>query len=239
MVEEGVAFGLVHGPEHAADLRDLLDELITRWREGPTEAATPRGRLWTPARAGERVDVRMARFVHNPYVPWWTALIGGVFALAGVALGQYFNYQQRRDERKEGRRLEQRDALVELIDAVEHWAPQAEVVSLFMGKAGADDLVEFVNTDSGKALSESTRQLKRVLVRCRLIINDEEIRPLVLRVADDICRLPEEINAPILDALKSGRDPMDSVLASIRYYRDVQRLALLIQERALQRLTSK
>ncbi|GAA3218333.1 hypothetical protein GCM10017691_01070 [Pseudonocardia petroleophila] len=48
MVSEDASF---HGPEHVTDLRNLLDELITRWREGPIEATTPRGKLWTLSRA--------------------------------------------------------------------------------------------------------------------------------------------------------------------------------------------
>jgi hypothetical protein len=175
-------------------------------------------------------------------MPWWVPLLAGLiaggFALGGVALGQHLTRQQKREEHLEERRLEQRNVLVDLIDAIEHWAPQAEMASLFFGKAAANDLVEYVDTDSGKALRESTRELQRVLVRCRLIVTDDELRHLVLQVASAIRRLPDDINAPILDAAKNGHDPLEPVLASIQYYGEVKRFAMSIQQSALDRLTT-
>ena len=175
-------------------------------------------------------------------MPWWVPLVAAVLAggltLGGVALGQHLAREQKREERLNGRRIEQRDVLVDLIDAIEHWAPQAEVASLFLGKATSNDMIEWVGTDSGKALRESVRQLARMLVRGRLIVTDDELRPLVLHVAAAIRRLPDDINGPILDAAERGEDPMDFVLASIRFYAEVQRIAVTIQETALRRLTN-
>jgi hypothetical protein len=146
--------------------------------------------------------------------------------------------QQKHEERREERRLEQRDVLVDLVDAIEHWAPQAEVASLFFGKATANDLVEYVDTDSGKALRESIRVLQRALVRCRLVVTDVELRPLVLQMSGAIRRLPEDINGPILDAAKRGDDPLEPVMASIQYFGDIMKLAKSIQDTALERLTN-
>lgn len=178
----------------------------------------------------------------NPGMPWWVplvaALLAGGLTLGGVALGQHLAREQKREERMNERRIEQRDVLVDLIDAIEHWAPQADVASLFFGKATTNDIVEWVNTDSGKALRESVRQLARILVRSRLIVTDDELRPLVLQVAAGTSRLPDDINGPILDAAKRGEDPMEFVLASIRFYAEVRRIAVAIQETALRRLTN-
>jgi len=174
-------------------------------------------------------------------MPWWVPLVAGLltggFALGGVALAQHFTRRQMREERLEERRLEQRDVLVDLIDAIEHWAPQAEITSLFLGKATRNDIVEYVDTDSGKALRESVRELERILVRCRLIVTDDELRPLVLQVVGAVHRLPDEVNGPILDAAEHGRDPMEFILAGIRYYGEVRRIAVTIQETALRRLS--
>jgi len=188
------------------------------------------------------MDALMAAWSRIRDMPWWVPLVagllGGGFALGGVALGQHLTRQQKREERLEERRLEQRDVLVDLIDAIEHWAPQAEMASLFFGKATANDVVEYVDTDSGKALRESVRKLVRILVRCRLVVTDDELRPLVLQVVGAIRRLPDDINGPILDAAERGHDPMDLVLASIRYFSEVKKLAVTIQETALHRLTT-
>ena len=178
----------------------------------------------------------------NLGMPWWVplvaALLAGGLTLGGVALGQHLARQQKLEERLNERRVEQRDVLVDLIDAIEHWAPQAELTSLFFGKANSNDMVEWVDTDSGKALRESARQLARILVRSRLIVTDDELRPLVLQVAAAIRRLPDDINGPILDAAQRGEDPMEFVLASIRFYTEVQKIAVTIQETALRRLTN-
>jgi hypothetical protein len=175
-------------------------------------------------------------------MPWWVPLVagllGGSFALGGVALGQHLTRQLKREERLDERRLEQRDVLVGLIDALEHWTPQAEMASLFFGKATANDMMEWVDTDSGKALRESVRDLERILVRCRLIVTDDELRPLVMQVVEAIRRLPDDINGPILAAAKRGEDPMEHILASIRYYSEVKSIGAAIQETALRRLTT-
>jgi len=74
--------------------------------------------------------------------------------------------------------------------------------------------------------------------RCRLVVTDDELRPLVLQVVGAIRRLPDDINGPILDAAERGHDPMDLILASIRYFSEVKKLAVTIQETALHRLTT-
>lgn len=172
--------------------------------------------------------------------PWvlLTGIITAAAALTGVWLTQRTNRRQRLEDRADARRLEQRDVLVELIDAVEHWTPLAEMTSLLLGRVGAgNELTEYLNTDSGKNLLAATRELERVLVRCRLIITDDELRPLVLRIKAELDRRAEDVNGPLVEAARSRRDSTDAVVASLRYYRDVRALAVQVQETALRRLT--
>ncbi|WP_432498150.1 hypothetical protein [Kineococcus auxinigenes] len=178
-------------------------------------------------------------------MPWWAPILSALLAgllglgagLSSVFLTRRFTREQRQQDQLNERRLEQRDVLIELIDAVEHWAPQAEMASLLMGKGTFDDVLEYVDTDSGKALRESVRELQRVLVRCRLIVTDPELRPMVLQMVAHQLRQADEINGPLLEAAKRG-DAMEEILASIRFYRDVKLLAVKIQESALRRLAT-
>lgn len=171
--------------------------------------------------------------------PWWlsivTALIAGGFALLGVRWTQRHAAEQRRLDRLEDRRVEQREALVEVLATGREFVSSLEAVILRASVASDD--VAFANSPAVDQHGPLLKAHRRALLTARLILRDPPVLQYVTRMSELVDEIPKHI-PPILDSAKAhGRAKVDDMGPALQrsgiYTRALDELERLTRERVV------
>jgi len=136
-----------------------------------------------------------------------TALLAGGFALLGVRWTQRHAAEQRRLDRLEDRRVEQREALVEVLATGREYVTSLQAVML--GASVPRDDVNFANSPGVDAHGPLDKAHRRSLLTARLLVRDPRILEHVTRLSLVLDKLPEQIK-PLQDSARTRRGPADA-----------------------------
>src|ERR1035437_213356 len=160
-------------------------------------------------------------------VVFWTSLMVGYLPLVAARATTSMNHRQAArlaaESRSELRRDAARELIVEVLVTGREWVSNSELMIPVLGRFKQSDHLEFVETDSGKAMAVRNTRLTRALTEARMRIADV---PLV-KLIDTISRLhnqaPEKAMGPVVEASFSsaGRAPMEPILEALQYVRSV------------------
>ena len=142
--------------------------------------------------------------------PWWlpvaTALLAGGFALLGVWLNQRNTAEQRRLDRLEDRRVEQREALAEVLATGREFKVSLDAVTL-VAMVGTSD-VAFANSSAVERHGPLMRAHGRALLTARLVLRDPLVLAYVTRMSELMEEIPKHLPR-ILDSARANGDRAD------------------------------
>jgi hypothetical protein len=149
--------------------------------------------------------------------PWWlsivTALVAGGFTLLGVRLTQRHAAEQRRLDRLEDHRVEQREALVEVLvtgrdyarsmrDFANHHAVYEPSENQFRTREELRrTLRERADPPAVAAYRHNYRAHRQALLTARLLVRDPTVLDYVTRMSLDLDELPE----PFVELMTSAQ----------------------------------
>lgn len=121
-----------------------------------------------------------------------TALIG----LAGLIVVQHFESVRASASARRERLLEARGPLSEFVAATDGYTNGWSVLALMHAAPGfsSNDLVEFVNTDSGKQIARDRQSMIRALADIKTLIDDAELATLVVAFEEKIADMTASID---------------------------------------------
>lgn len=156
------------------------------------------------------------------------AIMAGVFALVGslggVAMTQRHQERLALDERQHSERVEVRELITRLARVASDWVSMMEFLPLAFVKFESKDHMEFVDTDTGKALRDTRRALRDILAEAALRIGDETLLGPLGEVARQF-ETAEVAIGEIFDGRSNhGEDAaIEIALAAVRQVRTFQR----------------
>jgi len=156
---------------------------------------------------GEARPLGSASVSDNMLVAVITAIATLVGAFGGVLIANWHARKMRRLDLAEARRLEQRDAIAELIDAARSYAPKLD--ALVAGIAHLDDYTKAPREEAGAARARCSKALTVAM----LTVTDDELREHVSHFSLAFNR--DDIVLPVLKARMNGTDvrkPLDRAL---------------------------
>ncbi|ADB74229.1 hypothetical protein [Geodermatophilus obscurus] len=137
--------------------------------------------------------------------PWWlgivTAVLAGGFALLGVRLNQRHAAEQRRLDRHEDRRVEQREALAEVLATGREY--KASLDAVILRAMVAVDAVAFGNSPAVDGHGPLDRAHSRALLTARLVLRDPPVLAYVTRMSELMEEIPKQL-PPILNSAKAN-----------------------------------
>jgi len=132
---------------------------------------------------------------------WTTLLVAAVPAGAahgGVGLSNRNNRVRQHELVREEALNRQRELVLSILDSGRAWAGVQDVVLPMISRFSVDDMIEFVNTDSGQHLAKTVADLRSHLARANLFLASAELRQLTASVSAFVNRFPDDINGPIV-----------------------------------------
>lgn len=156
------------------------------------------------------------------------ALMAGVFAiggsLGGVAMTQRHQERLALDERQHTERVEVRDLITRLARVANEWAQMMEFLPFAFVKFESKDHMEFVDTDSGKALRSTRRALRDILAEAALRIGDQALLDPLAAVGEQFDVAEQAIGKVFDGRAQHGEDAaFEIALAAAREVRAFQR----------------
>ncbi|KQY59373.1 hypothetical protein ASD11_07330 [Aeromicrobium sp. Root495] len=99
------------------------------------------------------------------------------------------------------------------------------------------DLIEFVDTDSGKQMAERNHRLRRSLTEARLLVApDSDLGRALMLVHAFHISLPEEAHGPVQGSSKSREQKMDGVGPAFTHLRKLEDAVSAVEKLALAEL---
>lgn len=168
---------------------------------------------------------------------WFPNLITGactLFAgLGGASLTLRITGKRQDNDRAiehvKERNLEQREAIIEVLDAGRAWADSQD--GIFLAVATVTDPVEFAKMESVDRHIEVLTRYRKALVRARLVVTVAELAPMVRALSKDLEGVSEHLGALDKSAKKHGRAEIE-ILAKASAYAESHRRALTQLEAA-------
>ena len=160
------------------------------------------------------------------------SLISAGAALSGVAISNRHSTSRHREVLREEALTAQRALIVDVLLAGREWADLQFMLVPMMSKFSHQDLVEFVDTDTGVRLRELARELSVSLTRANLFLADAELRTLSQRLSQFVETFADAVNGPIL----KEPEKFDHVLAGIGEVARFRNTLKRLEELAIERL---
>jgi Kef-type K+ transport system membrane component KefB len=160
----------------------------------------------------------------------WVTLLVGIFAIAGtlggVFIGAQLTHRSARDvlmaQLAEERRLELTTLLTDIAVDARGLVETAWIELPALGKMTLDDMLEYLNTDSGRENSERRRRLNENLTRALLLVGDHELAKRTAILAQHVRDWPEKAIGPVTEK-KSGVRDIDAVLEGLGHVKVISR----------------
>lgn len=147
---------------------------------------------------------------------FWAALAASLIsagaALCGVALSNRHQTIRHRETLREEALAGQRKLVAEALIAGREWTEIQFVIVPMMSRMSEADLVEFVETDTARRLTELSRALQVALTQARLFLADAELRGAIAVLQEFLATFPDKVNGPI----RREPDKVEHVFAGIR-----------------------
>lgn len=118
---------------------------------------------------------------------------------------------------------EVRDLLVGLLHDGREWTQISEVLLPAVLKMTSNDMMEFVDTDTGKKARELNDRLRRTLIEARLRVGNPELLDRIQRFDAAHTEWGEKVLIPIEDAKRRRGDGIEEIGAGLRYLREATR----------------
>jgi len=132
-----------------------------------------------------------------------TALIAGGFTVTAVRLTQRHAADQRRLDRLEDRRVEQREALVEVLATGREFVTSLNAVMLAAGMTGS--AADFASTSVAEAHGPLLKAHDHALLTARLLLQDPVVIEHVTRMSLAMKNMPELLPPLMKSAKAHGR----------------------------------
>ena len=130
----------------------------------------------------------------------WAPILATIGTLLGVILTVRGASRTYRHGLIEKRRDHQRELVGDLIANTERWCELLGVAFPAMAKMSTNEMMEFVNTDSGRLQGELSKAIQVCLIKCLCEIGDGRMHPLLARLELQRRTLTEgEEVAPMFD----------------------------------------
>lgn len=113
----------------------------------------------------------------------WAPIIAPTLTLIGVLVTVYAASRTYRRGQAEARKDRQRSLIAQLIADVQKLISSLEIYFLAAGKFNRNDLLEWVDTDSGRRQRELTSSVQESTVRALCEVSNARLRPLIIQLA--------------------------------------------------------
>jgi hypothetical protein len=171
----------------------------------------------------------------------WTGIITGLITatatLTGIWLGQRHAWKMRRQDRHDERRVEQREALAEVLASGREF--KVSLDSVILRASVATDFVEFANSPAADQHGPLLKAHSRALLTTRLVLRDPPVLAYVTRMSELVEEIPKHI-PPILDSAKANgqRADVEAIGPALQqaavYGRALDELERLTRERVVE-----
>lgn len=139
---------------------------------------------------------------------WVSTVAVGGFTLAGtlggIALANRHSAELALDARTEARRSALRDELSVLVVEVRALIDSAMLTMIFYSRAKHDDIMEFVNTDTGRDQARRGKQISTTIANLSLMVGDRQILDGLVTLEQCIHEWAEKVNGPAFEVAAIG-----------------------------------
>ncbi|PVZ53033.1 hypothetical protein [Arthrobacter sp. H-02-3] len=147
---------------------------------------------------------------------FWTTLIASflsaVAALSGVALTNSHALRRHQAELQEKLRGQQREIIAEIVLAGRQWASRQEIWVPAVSKMNRNDLMEYAQTDSSKAMGDVLERLNVAFVKADLFIPNGSLKDEITWLAEFVQTFPSKVIGPVME----NREDFDHVILGLR-----------------------
>lgn len=151
--------------------------------------------------------------------PMWQVVLTGIFTLLGAATGavtvQSYMRAEAQAQRVEARRAEFRSELVTLTTDMRQWLATWEVLVPAYARMTVKDLMEFVDTDTGRESRERMARIEASLDRLHLLVGEETLIEVVDSLRSLVTNLPKLAMHPVVE--REGQASPELIGKSLAY----------------------
>jgi hypothetical protein len=144
-----------------------------------------------------------------------TGLVTGAVTLTGVGLTQHHDTALRDLDRQEQRRVEQREALAEVLVTGREWALSASSVMMTAGLLG--DPIEFGKSLAVEQHGPVNTAHRRALVMARLVVREPQLFAYVTRMSELSDEMPKHIGRVHSSAKQLGKATDEALASALRH----------------------
>ncbi len=148
-----------------------------------------------------------------------TGLLTLAGALGGVWLSQRYAAETSTQTLVEARRSVVRAELSTLIAEVRAHLESATLFMMLIGKGTDQDLMEFVNTDSGREAQRRTAAIYRSLAGLTVTVGDPPVLNALVELEECINDWADKANGPVFAAKSRGGDIVDAIVKGNEHVR--------------------
>lgn len=140
-------------------------------------------------------------------------------ALGGVGITQRYTARQSELGRLEARRALIRAEMVRLVPACMGMLDASRVEILAFTELKGNDLLEFVNSDSGKLAIERNQAIRESITSLSLLVADPALLLALAELERAILDYAEKANGPAFEYARKGGDRGEAVLLGFKHVR--------------------
>ncbi|MFS2030315.1 MULTISPECIES: hypothetical protein [unclassified Curtobacterium] len=169
------------------------------------------------------------------------ALLTGILTIVASAGTAWVTLRHQRtvaqDDRRERRRLDAREVIVEMLPAARSFSRSWSVWAPTMGMMQSKEevlkfLSEILELDTGKDYAAQMEKLTRTLTRANLTVSDPDLRSAVADLRLLVEGVSSEITGKILKAVTAGGDTIPVIGQSLAYVDLIGKTIDRVEERA-------